>query len=219
MDGPAPEDAPVLGQRPPCAVNDGGKDVYAQDVGQIKGALMEAADAAVQGPPALRAPAAAVTLFHQSRQPGRDTLHALGGGEEIGLADDETVQRVVPHPVGGKNHQLGRKGQHGQQVKVRLVVAGDDSGALKVIFSREDKRIPYPTEQPRAHPGEPADKTVEFLLLFLGLRADFEEQPHARHHQESHEQHVKEENQQALEDPECPAKQCPWPAVDKCQNA
>ena len=81
----------MFGQRPSRPVNDSGKNVHVQDIGQIEGTLVKAADAAVQGARALRVDGNAVSFPDQLLQPGRDGLQALAGGEEIGFTDDEAV--------------------------------------------------------------------------------------------------------------------------------
>lgn len=123
----------LLRQHLARAVETGGKDADAQLLGYVEGSLMEAGDAAVGRACALGKDGDAVASLYERAQTGHERIDALADRIVLDLTDDEAVEGIAPYPVVGKEHHARREHHEAHQVEVRLVVADDDVGRVKVL--------------------------------------------------------------------------------------
>ena len=71
-----------------------------------------------------------VTLLHLLLQ----TVHHLfriRNGEEIGITDHDTIERIMPHPVLRQDDQFGCQHDDTHQVEVRLMVTDNHRRLLE----------------------------------------------------------------------------------------
>ena len=90
--------------------------------------LMETSDAAVAGTCTLRIDRDTIASLCQRLQLGHQFLNAIGYRVELRMANEQSIQRVIPYPLIREEDHIGGEDQLTSQVDMRLVVADHDSG-------------------------------------------------------------------------------------------
>ena len=104
------------------------------------------------------------------------------------MTNQEAISRIVPNSLGCQKHNLGCKDQLAHQIQMRLVVADNDSGLIKIesyrFFSLDDHTAYFSDEFSAGNAvmnhhksGCMIDQFMEPNLFLFGHPSDFDVDP------------------------------------------
>ena len=97
----------------------------------------------------------------------------------FGIANQETIERIVPHPLVGEEDYLRRKHQLAHQVEMRLMIADDDAWFVEVDVALHLLYKPSSGDAMMYHHKTRSmiDQLMQAIPLLFQLLANFQVKP------------------------------------------
>ena len=155
---------------------------------QIECSLMESAYTAVFGTGSFGINGNTVPPIYQRTELRHQRFQSIYYGKIFCMTNQKTISRIVPNPLVGQKHNLGCKDQLAHQIQMRLVVADDDAGLIKIeiprFFSLDDHTSDFSDEFSAGNAvmnhyksGCMIDQFMEPNLFLFGHSSDFDVEP------------------------------------------